>query len=68
MEEDIDEREINQIERLEFDHFIAEFEAVRDTMLDQISSLRHELEIMQNKLDDIKENYVPDTPSQSKLL
>lgn len=58
----------NYIDRLEFDHFISEFEAFRDTILDQISLLRHEIEIIEGKIEDLKENNAPDTPSQSKLI
>jgi hypothetical protein len=62
----VDEPE--NLQRLEFDHFIAEFEAFRDTMLDQITSLKHELELIAEKIDDIKRDSLSDSKSQSKLL
>jgi hypothetical protein len=53
--------------RLEFEHFISEFEAFKDIMLDQITSLRSDIEIISEKLDDIKKEAVSESRSQSKL-
>ena len=42
------------LSRLEFEHFIAEFEAFRDTMLDELANLRQTLEIQKEDFDDYK--------------
>ncbi len=65
-----DDGDFNEnVSRLEFDNFIAEFEGFRDVILDQISSLKHDLEVLTDKLEDFRKETLLDSPrSQSKLL
>ncbi len=42
------------ISRLEFEHFIAEFEANRDTLFDEIADLRQKIELIEDALKELK--------------
>ena len=42
------------ISHLEFEHFIAEFEALKDTILDDIIDLRQRIEMLKEDIDDLK--------------
>ncbi|MBW3011884.1 hypothetical protein KY311_01750 [Candidatus Woesearchaeota archaeon] len=42
--------------REEFDHFIDEFEATRDSLYDEFSKLKQEIELLKDELKEIKES------------
>ena len=47
------------ISRLEFEHFIAEFEAFRDTFFDEVADLRQKIELIEETLKEIKRKKDP---------
>jgi hypothetical protein len=42
------------LSRTEFEHFIAEFEAFRETYFDDVSRLRQGLELLQEDIEELK--------------
>jgi hypothetical protein len=52
------------VEREEFDHFINEFEVTRDSILDEITKLVQEVELINDELKTIKESII----GQSQVL
>ncbi len=44
----------DNIEREEFDHFLAEFEAFKDNHMDELLNLTQKIEILNEELNDIK--------------
>ena len=47
-----------KLARLEFEHFIAEFEAFRDTVWDELTDLREKVELLKEALDSLKKQYL----------
>jgi len=44
----------DNIEREEFDHFLAEFEAFKDNHMDELLNLTQKIEILNEDLDELK--------------
>ena len=42
------------IEREEFDHFLAEFEAFKDNYMDELMSVTQKIELLNEQIDDLK--------------
>ncbi|MBW3012712.1 hypothetical protein KY325_00930 [Candidatus Woesearchaeota archaeon] len=42
------------LSRTEFEHFISEFEAFRETYFDDVSRLRQGLELLQEEIEELK--------------
>ncbi len=63
--------EEEKISRLEFEHFIAEFEALRDAIMDELSKLTQTTEILEEDLRDLKQKLKEETAvgaGQSRLI
>jgi len=46
------------VEREEFDHFINEFEVTRDSILDEVTKLIQEIELLKDELKAVKESII----------
>lgn len=60
-----------KISRLEFEHFIAEFEAFREAMMDELTKLTQATEILEENLKDLREKLKEETmvgAGQSRLI
>ncbi len=44
----------DNIEREEFDHFLAEFEAFKDNHMDELLNLTQKIEILNEQIEDLK--------------
>lgn len=44
------------ISRIEFEHFLAEYEGFRDTITDEITKLVQAIEILRDDLEELKNN------------
>ncbi|MCK4669872.1 MAG: hypothetical protein KAT43_01620 [Nanoarchaeota archaeon] len=63
--------EEEKISRLEFEHFISEFEALRDAIMDELSKLTQTTEILEEDLRDLKQKLKEETAvgaGQSRLI
>ncbi|MBW3011184.1 hypothetical protein KY335_03395 [Candidatus Woesearchaeota archaeon] len=63
--------EEEKVSRLEFEHFIAEFEAFRDAVMDELSKLTQATEILEDDLKDLKQKLQEEAAvgaGQSRLI
>ncbi len=50
--------EDEKLARIEFEHFIAEFEAFRETVWDELTDLREKVELLKEALDSLKKQHL----------